>query len=113
MISFNEFIQKNNLKQKATSNIKNQQKVLSSLSLSDVGIYLRDGPLITDIENVELHPFKGTHWVLYVYFGSYGCSPSQKLPKFFKKRMGYYLFSDYKIPGLTNKRDPYCAGYCL
>ena len=38
MITFNEFIKKYNLRNKATSNIKIQQ-VLSSLSLKDVGIY--------------------------------------------------------------------------
>ena len=38
MITFNEFIKKYNLRNKATSSIKIQQ-VLSSLSLNDVGIY--------------------------------------------------------------------------
>ena len=42
-MSFNDFVHKYNLKNKATSNIKTPQ-VLSSLSLSDVGIYLRDVP---------------------------------------------------------------------
>ena len=41
MITFNDFIKKFNLKNKATSNIK-IQNILSSLSLNDVGIYLRD-----------------------------------------------------------------------
>ena len=44
-----------NLKNKATSIIKIQQ-VLYSLSLDDVGIYLRDGPFSNDIGNVNLHP---------------------------------------------------------
>ena len=43
MITFNDFIQKHNLKNKATSNIKIQQ-VLNSNGLNNVGIYLRDGP---------------------------------------------------------------------
>ena len=42
MITFNDFIKKFNSKIKATSN-KKIQHVLSSLSLDDVGIYLRDG----------------------------------------------------------------------
>ena len=42
MISFNEFIKKHNLKNKATSNIK-IQPVLNSIGLNNVGIYLRDG----------------------------------------------------------------------
>ena len=42
MMTFNEFIKKHNLKNKATSNIKNQ-KVLNSIGLNNVNIYLRDG----------------------------------------------------------------------
>ena len=43
MMTFNEFIKKYNLKNKAISNIK-IQKVLDSMRLNNVGIYLRDGP---------------------------------------------------------------------
>ena len=43
MLSFNDFIKKHNLKNRATSNIKIQQ-VLCSIGLDDVGIYLRDAP---------------------------------------------------------------------
>ena len=71
-MSFKDFIRKHNLKDKATSNIKLQQ-VLSSLSLNDVGIYLRDGPFSSDIGVVNLHPSKVTHWVCYLnekYFDS-------------------------------------------
>ena len=46
-MTFNDFVEKYNLKNKATSNIKIQQ-VLSSLSLDGVGIYLRDGPFESD-----------------------------------------------------------------
>ena len=62
MLSFYDFVHKYILKNKATSNIKNQQ-VLSSLFLSDVGIYLRDGPFTTDVGIVNLHPTNGIHWV--------------------------------------------------
>ena len=65
MMTFNDFILKHNLKNKATSNIKIQQ-TLSSLSLKDVGIYLRDGPFESNIGIVNLHPLKGTHWVCYI-----------------------------------------------
>ena len=85
-MTFN-FVHKNNLKNKATSNIKIQH-VLSSLSLDDVGIYLRDGPFLGDIGVVNLHPSKETHWVGYInenYFDSYGCVPPKKLSKFFYK----------------------------
>ena len=61
-MTFNDLFKKDKLKNKATSFTKIQQ-VLSSLSLKDVGIYLRDGPFESDIGIVNLHPSKGTHWV--------------------------------------------------
>ena len=109
MMSFNEFIKKHNLRNKATSNIKTQQ-VLNSIGLNNVGIYLRDGPFSSDIGIVNLHPSKGTHWVCYInenYFDSYGCSPPKKPSKFIK-RNGYCLYSEYQI----QKNDSFCA-YCL
>ena len=57
MMTFNDFIKKYELKNKATSNIE-KQNILSSLSLNDVGIYLRDGPFKSDIGIVNLHPSK-------------------------------------------------------
>ena len=71
-MTFNDFIKKYKLKNKATSNIKIQQ-VLDSIGLDNVNIYLRDGPFKSDIGIVNLHPFKGTHWVCYInenYFDS-------------------------------------------
>ena len=114
-MSFNDFVDKNKLKNKATSNKKVFQK-LSSLSLTDVGMYLRDGPFSSDIGIVKLHPSKGTRWVAYInenYFDSYGCAPPQKQPKFIIKRNGKCLYSENKIQGLTNKTDSHCASYCL
>ena len=111
MITFNDFIKKFNLKNKATSNIK-IQNILSSLSLNGVGIYLRDAPFKSDIGIVNLHPSKGSHWVVYInenYFDSYGCAPPKKLSKFIIKRNGYCLYSEYQI----QKNDSYCASYCL
>ena len=64
MMTFKDFARKHNLKNKATSIIK-IQKVFSSLSLNDVGIYSRDGPFKTDIGKVNLHPSQGTHWFGY------------------------------------------------
>ena len=43
MITFNDFVKKYNLKNKATSNLK-IQKVLTSIGLDNVNIYPRDGP---------------------------------------------------------------------
>ena len=108
---FNDFVQKYNLKNKATSNIKIQQ-VLSSLNLNDVGIYLGDGSFSSDIGIVNLHPAKGTHWVCYInenFFDSYGCVPPKKLSKFIIKRNGYCLYSEYQI----QKNDSFWASYCL
>ena len=110
-MTFNDFIKKHNLKNKATSNIKIQQ-VLSSLSLNVVGIYLRDGPFKSDIGIVNLHPSKGTHWVTYMnenYFDSYGVVCPKKLSKFIINRNGFCLYSEYQI----QKNDSYCASYCL
>ena len=110
-MSFNDFVKKFNLKNKATSNIKIQQ-VHSSLSLNDVWIYLRDGPFESNIGIVNLHPSKGTHWVCYInenFFDSYGCSPPKKLSKFIIKQNGYCLYSEYQI----QKNDSFCASYCL
>ena len=111
MMTFNDFIDKYTIKNKATSNIKIQQ-VLSSLSLNDVGFYLGDGPFKSDLGIVNLHPSKGTHWVSYLnenYFDSYGCAPPQKLSKFIIKRNGYCLYSEYPI----QKNDSFCSSYCL
>ena len=111
MMTFNEFVRKLVIKKKATSNIKIQQ-VLSSLSLSDVRIYLRDGPFKTNIGIVNLHPSKGTHWVCYRnenFFDSYGCVCPKKLSKFIIKRFGYCLYSEYQI----QKTNSFCANYCL
>ena len=111
MMSFNDFVKKFDLKNKATSNIK-IQKFLTSIGLDNVGIYLRDGPFSSNIGIVILHPSKGTHWVVYMnenYFDSYGCSPRKKLSKFIIKRNGCCLYSEYQI----QKNDSFCASYCL
>ena len=110
-MTFNDFVQKYKLKNKATSNIKIQQ-VLDSIGLDNVNIYLRDGPFKSDIGIVNLHPFKGTHWVCYInenYFDSYGIVCPKQLSKSIIKRNGYCLYSEYQI----QKNDSYCASYCL
>ena len=110
-MTFNDFVRKYDLKNKATSNIKIQQ-VLNSIGLNNVGIYLRDGPFSKDIGIVNLHHFKGTHWVCYInenYFDSYGCVCPKKLSKIIIKRNGYCLYSEYQI----QKNDSFCASFCL
>ena len=111
MLSFNDFVKKFDLKNRATSNTK-IQKVLTSIGLDNVNIYLRDGPFSSDIGIVNLHPSKGSHWVCYInenYFDSYGVICPKKLSKFIIKRNGYCLYSEYQI----QKNDSYCASYCL
>ena len=110
-MSFKDFIKKHNLGNRATSNIKIKH-VLSSLSLDDVGIFLRDGPFSNDIGIVNLHPSIGTHWVCCMnenYFHSYGCVPPRKLSKVIKKRNGHCFYSQYQI----QKKDSFCASYYL
>ena len=110
-MTFNDFVKKHNLKNKATSNIKLQQ-VLNSIGLNNVNVYLRDGPFLSDVGILNLHPLKGTHWVCYInenYFDSYGCVAPKKLSKFIIKRNGYCLYSEYQI----QKNDSFCASYCL
>ena len=112
ILTFNDFVLKHKLKNKATSNIKIYE-VLKSIELdTKVEIHLRDGLFSGDIGIVNLHPTKGSHWVYYInenYFDSYGCSPPKKLSKFIIKQNGYCLYSEYQI----QKNDSYCASYCL
>ena len=100
-------------KKKATSNTKIQQR-LSSLYLNDVGTH-RDGPFITHVAAVNLHPTEGTHWIVYNnqnFIDSYGLCPPWKPCKFIIKRKGHCLYSEYKIQRLRHKRDSDCAAFC-
>ena len=84
--------------------------------MNNVGISLRGGQFESDIGIVKLHKSRGTFWICYInenYFVSSGCVPPQKLSKFIIKRYGPCLYSEYKIKGLTNKQDSYCASCCL
>ena len=56
MMSFKDFVQKHDMKNKATSIIKIYQ-VLSPLSSKDVGICLTDGSFESHKRIVNLHPF--------------------------------------------------------
>ena len=65
-MTFNDFVQKYNLKNNATSNTK-KYEVLKKIGLySKVGICLRDGPFSKCFGIVNLHPSKGTHWICYI-----------------------------------------------
>ena len=82
MMTLNDFVQKHNLKNKATSNIKFYE-VLKKIGLdSKVGIYLRNGDFSTNYGIVTHDPSRGTNWVCYFkfcYFDSYGCPPPKKV----------------------------------
>ena len=110
-MTFNDFVHKHNLKNKATSNIKIYE-LFKNIGLdSKVGTYLRDGPFSTDIGVVNLHPSKGSHWVCYLnenYSDSYGFVCPKKLSKFIMKQNGYCLSSEYQI-----QKKSFCASYCL
>ena len=78
MITFNDFLKKYNLKNRATNNIKIYEVLKKTGQDSKVGIYLRVGDFSTNYGVVNLHPSRGTHWVCYTkycYFDSYGFSP--------------------------------------
>ena len=110
-MTFNDFIKKHSFKNRATSNIKIQQ-ILNSIGLNNVNIYLRDGPFSSDIGIVNLHPFRGSHWVFYInenFFDIYGIVCPKKLSKFNIKQNGYCLYSEYQI----QKNDSFCASHCL
>ena len=69
---------------------------------------MRDAKFTTDSGIVNLHPTKGTHWVIFVtefYFDSYGCPPPTNILNHIKKG----IYSEYQI----QKNDSYCAAYCL
>ena len=114
-MSFNDFVQKHKLKIKAKSNKKKEQ-LLSFLSLQEVGIYLRDGPFESEIGIVNIHPSKGAQWVLYkneFFFIHMVVLLPRNYLALLKNEMYIVLFSEYKIQGLTSKRDSYCASFCL
>ena len=58
-MSFNDFVHKYG-SENETSDIK-VQNITSSVALNDVRIYLGEGPFITDMGIVILHPFQGIH----------------------------------------------------
>ena len=112
MLTFDDFVHKYNLKNRATSDIKIYE-VLKKMGLdSKVGIYLRDGDFSTSYGVVNLHPSRGTHWVCYIkdcFFDSYGFLPAKKFPKYLKIKHQNCIHPEYQI----QKEDIYCASYCL
>ena len=78
------------------------------MNIPECGIYMRDDKFNTTSGIVNLHPTKGTHWVMFTnqnYFDSYGCPP----PLNITKQINNGIYSEYQI----QKDDSYCAAYCL
>ena len=94
------------IKNEATSNVKITE-VLDKLTIP-ARVYMRDEKFTTPSGIVNLHPTKGSHWVMFVtefYFDSYGCPPPLNLMSLLNN--GFY--SEYQI----QTDDSYCAAYCL
>ena len=105
-LSFKEFVIKYGLKNEATSNV--EIKEILKLMNTSCGIYMRDDKFTTTSGIVNLHPTKGTHWVMFTnqnYFDSYGCPP----PLNITKQINNGIYSEYQI----QKDDSYCAAYYL
>ena len=89
-LSLKEFVEKYRLKNEATSKVKIKE-ILDKLTIP-AGIYMGDDKFTTTSGIVNLHPTKGTHWVMFVnefYFDSYGCPTPTNILNHIKKR---YLF---------------------
>ena len=87
-LSFKEFIKKYTLRNAPTSNIK-LNNILKQLNL-DCKIYMRDTPIKSNCGIINLHPFRGTHWVCFFnnfYFDSYGCPPPQNILQLHKIKL--------------------------
>ena len=72
------------------------------------GVYMRDDKFTTTTGIVNLHPTKGTHWVMFTnqnFSDSYGCPPPINLIK----QINGGIYSEYQI----QKDDSYCAAYCF
>ena len=93
-LSFKEFVEKYELKNEATSNVKIKE-VLDKLTIP-AGIYMRDDKFTTTSGIVNLHPTKATHWVMFsdkFYFDSYGCPPPTSILNHIKKG----IYSEYRL----------------
>ena len=69
---------------------------------------IHDDKFTTTSGIVNLHPTKGTHWVMFVNefnFDPYDCPPPADILNHIKKG----IYSEYQI----QTDDSYCAAYCL
>ena len=101
------FVEKYELKNEATSNIKIKE-ILKLMNITECGIYMRKDKFTTPSGIVSLHPTKGTHWVMFVnefYFDSDGCPPPLNIMSF--------INNGFNSENQIQKNDCYCAAYCL
>ena len=109
-LSSSEFVEKLNLKNKASSSMK-FKKALNKLG-SNTNSNLRDSEGTSKEETLYLHPTKSTHWVLYVniyYFHSYGLPTTKSSSDFIIQGIGISFYSEYRI----QIRDTCSFSYCL
>ena len=112
LITFNDFVHKHNLKNKAIKNVKIYDLLKKRGLDSKVRIYLRDEIFSTKFGIVNRHLSKGTHWVCYskdFYFDSKGCPRPKKNPIFSKSRYGTCVFFEYQI----QKKDSFFGSNVL
>ena len=94
-LSFKDFVEKYGLKNEATSNVKIKE-ILKLMNITECGIYMRDDKFTTTSGIVNLHPTKGTHWVMFTNqnsFDSYGCPPPTNILNHIKNG----IYSEYQI----------------
>ena len=105
MMTFTDCVIEFNLKNHATAFME-IKGVLNKLGLN-TELYLRGSNFSTNGRIVNLHPFRGTHFVGYTnekYFVSYGCTAPFFSSDFVIERIG-----KDNIHGI----DSYCAVYCF
>ena len=105
-LSFKEIFKKYGFQNKATSNVKIKETLIGITFMCEV--YMREVTFTTTTGIFNLHPSKGTHWVMVsdkFYFDSYGCPSATNIPN----HINNGLYSEYQF----QKNDSYCAAYCL
>ena len=98
-LSFKEFVERYEINNEATSNIK-MKDIRDILKLNSTGIYMRDDKFTTTAGKVNLHPTKETHWVLFSnqnYFDSDGCPPPTNIKRFLLHNRKKGIYSEYQI----------------
>ena len=104
-LSFKDFVEKYGLKDESTSNVKINE-ILKLKNTTECGIYMRDDHFTTPLGLVNLHPTKGTQWVMFTqsasvknefYFASCGCPP----PTDILNHINTGIYSEYQIQKTT------------